>query len=319
MAHNPPVSTYKVKKGDTLWTIAKTQYGDPDVWPIIKKANRLAKGKLILIGQTLTLPSLTHGGPAQPHAVPHLSGAGNIMLSEANQVACSVMCPGFKIDLTRRVPKIEIIRPGARITIKLNGDLSFQECRTDPNIEFSQNGINVTTYKSEVNTKLNMLVSDANINYDLARGTASLSCGLAVAAKIDGKVFATSKMEPAPPPPGVKYIYEPRAIKGNWNGFTFVGTFGYEAEVHPNQQNQPKSFAPAVNVPGVWVPPNRPNQPKSFAPAFNAPGAWVPVAIVFGTAALLLVADMLMPANIPENAVEFSEVLALARGAAALP
>ena len=50
--------TYKVKKGDSLWLIAKKHYGDGSKYKKIKEANKskLKRGNVIFSGQILTIP-----------------------------------------------------------------------------------------------------------------------------------------------------------------------------------------------------------------------------------------------------------------------
>ncbi|MDY5475380.1 MAG: LysM peptidoglycan-binding domain-containing protein [Enterocloster clostridioformis] len=50
--------TYKVKKGDSLWNIAKRQLGDPLKWDIIYQLNSstVKNPDLIYEGQTLDIP-----------------------------------------------------------------------------------------------------------------------------------------------------------------------------------------------------------------------------------------------------------------------
>jgi nucleoid-associated protein YgaU len=48
--------TYSVVKGDCLWTIAQTVYGDPYRWVDIAKANNLANPDLIHPGNVFILP-----------------------------------------------------------------------------------------------------------------------------------------------------------------------------------------------------------------------------------------------------------------------
>ena len=58
-ANTPKVNrTYTVKKGDTLWAIAKKYYGDGSKWPRIFDANRdkIKNANLIFPGQTFTIP-----------------------------------------------------------------------------------------------------------------------------------------------------------------------------------------------------------------------------------------------------------------------
>lgn len=58
-ANTPKVGrTYTVKKGDSLWAIAKRYYGDGTKWPRIYDANRnkIKKPDLIYPGQVFTIP-----------------------------------------------------------------------------------------------------------------------------------------------------------------------------------------------------------------------------------------------------------------------
>ncbi len=49
-------SIYIVKKGDTLYKIAREHYGDPKAWQKIASANPAAAGGTIKTGQKLVLP-----------------------------------------------------------------------------------------------------------------------------------------------------------------------------------------------------------------------------------------------------------------------
>ena len=49
-------STYVVKDGDSLWTIAQGAYGDGYAWARIARANELANPDIIYPGQVLNLP-----------------------------------------------------------------------------------------------------------------------------------------------------------------------------------------------------------------------------------------------------------------------
>jgi nucleoid-associated protein YgaU len=55
---NPYTQWYEVKKGDTLWKIAKEYYGDGSLYPEIFKANQdvLSDPDKIQVGQKLRIP-----------------------------------------------------------------------------------------------------------------------------------------------------------------------------------------------------------------------------------------------------------------------
>ena len=48
--------TYTVKKGDTLWSIAHSIYGDGQKWVDIVRANPGLKAEKMAVGQQITLP-----------------------------------------------------------------------------------------------------------------------------------------------------------------------------------------------------------------------------------------------------------------------
>jgi len=235
MTLTPSVSVYKVEQGDTLWDIAKEQYGDPNVWPEIKRANRLAKGNLILVGQKLKLPVINRPGSSGA-GLSERKVPGRPVSSEAGMVARTVRTPALKLPLD----EVSVTLPPGpvRITVTLKGEITFQE--EDALVEVSPHGeFDFTALRTQVANKNSGLFSNGKVSFDLEKRTASLSIELAAAAKIDGKVFKTPTTGFAiigPPDPGYKFTSEVEPIEGEWRGFKFEGTFGFEIEVHPNQQ-----------------------------------------------------------------------------------
>lgn len=59
----PESETYTVKKGDTLWKIAKAKYGDGSKYKIIEEANKdkLSDAAKLKIGMVLLIPKLESG------------------------------------------------------------------------------------------------------------------------------------------------------------------------------------------------------------------------------------------------------------------
>lgn len=59
---------YVTVEGDTLWSIAESQYGDGFVWQAIAEANEISNPSEIEVGQSLVLPEIANREPvsAQP-------------------------------------------------------------------------------------------------------------------------------------------------------------------------------------------------------------------------------------------------------------
>lgn len=51
-------TSYKVKRGDCLWNLAKKYYGDGSKYTVLAKANNISNPNLIYTGDTLTIPAL---------------------------------------------------------------------------------------------------------------------------------------------------------------------------------------------------------------------------------------------------------------------
>ncbi len=51
-------TTYKVVKGDTLWAIAKRNYGDGTKYKVLAEKNKISNPNFIQVGQVLTIPVL---------------------------------------------------------------------------------------------------------------------------------------------------------------------------------------------------------------------------------------------------------------------
>ena len=143
-----------------------------------------------------------------------------VQTAYAGSGAPAVMCPQLKM------PDIDIVwtsvgYPNADITAEIKGEITLQYkgsivelqlevAKKQPfapfNIkssklsffnsqgEFTGNDRASMKIKSEYSSKILDLVGTPSINYDPLTKTASVSCGLAVAAKVQGKVFMTGEL-----------------------------------------------------------------------------------------------------------------------------
>jgi hypothetical protein len=101
-APQPPASTapreHIVKKGDTLWDLAKLYLNDPFRWPLIFDANRkvVEDADLIYPDEVLVIPGLTQDIPLAPDAtVVPVSTRSSFYPTEGNRVNAVVLGEGI--------------------------------------------------------------------------------------------------------------------------------------------------------------------------------------------------------------------------------
>jgi LysM domain len=278
----PHSSHYRVKKGDSLWKIAQSQYGDAQVWPLIAKANRLPRPDLLLIGMRLHLPnieqpraSFTTTRPSVPspslERPPLAGGPPPIKVSQpvrqqttepAMMPARALRFPAIGYDLGDLAP-IVVETPELEITLSFTGELTLQKNETVGETEFktgnvysvSSDGNVSASMKAEYDSKLSDLAGEIKIRPNLQTKKVDVSCGFAVAGKVDGKVLSTSQFEVVPPN-GFKFTYKPRPISGDYKGFAFDGEVGYEVEIKTKNPPEATRRVPVPMDPNravIWI------------------------------------------------------------------
>jgi len=119
--------TYQVKRGDTLWAIAKAQYGAGGLWTEIANANKAlvsSKGNFILAGVTLKIPKVAV--PVASCNVDLVSPSARAP-KDAEKPAQQICVPPYGVDFNASKPQT-IVRTGPvvawKVTFKLTGELT---------------------------------------------------------------------------------------------------------------------------------------------------------------------------------------------------
>lgn len=238
MALNPKASRYKVRKGDCLWNIAKTQYGDPSRWRDISKSNGLRKPGLILIGQTLKLPTVD--------TAPQVASKRGLMPpSDANSRARPVANPAFTYELGK-FPAISFDSGAFSITLQLKGNLVLQKRGFTEDFEVSLSGVKFK-YQPENDTAFRGLMSDATIKIG-PPNVLEMTCNLSSAAGIGGEGLKSSIGISDPVTGEITFECEGREMKGARGPFSFKGVVGFEAKLKRKGEVTPSSGSQAVVV-----------------------------------------------------------------------
>ena len=265
----PRTSTYRVRKGDSLWTISEYEYGEGKYWPEIATANRIPKPSLLLAGQILKMPEIGGSSPTihhhRSHRVPVSPNAGLLRpIDNGKALARPLRYPAFKYDLEKLPPFVQEVPP-VEYKLKLKGELTLQSKSTIPDVVLVRGGVEtkyvelkrtemVLKCKTETDTKLNQFFSTPKIKYNPKSRSVEVGYEFGVATKLQGGAFVSSKFTLLPN--GFKYTYEVTDIKGEFNNFSFDGSFGYELEI--TQKASPRRTVPAYEpvtdpVPNDWI------------------------------------------------------------------
>ena len=188
--------------------------------------------------------------------------------------AVPVMFPAVRYKLDD-LSSITISTPTVDMVLRLIGEISLQRKGAMSEVELSQRGTLTGKLRADYDSKFANLIGQAKVGINSQTHAAQVSCNLAVAAKLDGQVFATTQYEFIPPN-RFKYSYKPRPIQGEWNDLIFSGNVGFELEVILKRPDDPPPAEPI----------RAPEPQRSTAWAWVAAGALV----VAGVA--IIVADV---------------------------
>lgn len=209
---------YLVRPNDTLWGIARHQYGDGRAWPEIARYNDLANPTLLFVGQRLYLPPLG--------ATPQLRNAPlPLFVGPPKPIAN----PAFEYDLEKHIPPVVAYAGIYKITFALTGSISIQ--RRGVVADFTVTNLEKikVASKKETDTVLGQLFTNVSYTLDVKKPEFKFTSGFGVVLKTPGGGTLTYKISVGLKE--VKFICEPQAVKGSFGGFDIEGQMGYEITV----------------------------------------------------------------------------------------
>ena len=283
----PPLGTYTVKRGDSLWLIAQIQYGNGAYWREIAKANRLQNADLILVGQVLTLPGVA-SSPGTPTPGTWLATGA----SQGQSPARPVLYPALKYTLDSIPPAVAVVWP-FEFKLTLKGEITLHRLGTIPDLTFGNAGVETkyftldragVTLQKEYSDELHKFLVNPKIEYNLYTQTVGLNFEFS-----GGNKFVSQKIGLGTT--GFKYECKATDIEGQFDGYAFNGSVGYEIEV---TQKNPLQAIPVTSY-----------QPQS-QPDWNRI-AWE---VAAGALAVGIVAQDILTVGvgIADNAIGFAAV-----------
>jgi hypothetical protein len=156
--------------------------------------------------------------------------------------AVPVMFPAVRYKLDD-LSSLTISTPTVDMVLRLIGEISLQRKGAMSELELSQRGTLTGKLRADYDSKFANLIGQAKVGINSQTHAAQVSCNLAVAAKLDGQVFAITQYEFIPPN-RFKYSYKPRPIQGEWNDLIFSGNVGFELEVILKRPDDPPPAEP---------------------------------------------------------------------------
>jgi phage tail protein X len=156
-------SNYVIRKGDTLWDIAKATYGSGAYWPEIEYANKgLVKsgGKFIVAGVTIKLPKVV---------VPSPDAAPQVFAQSKERRACSpamgIAIPDISITIKRTRFRKVIPTPTTTIVVTCEAEGSL----TATNSDEMPLGFNLSKYEAELKSAVEGFATSISIDPNIIK------------------------------------------------------------------------------------------------------------------------------------------------------
>lgn len=269
-------STYRVRRGDSLSVIAKRQYKDARLWPEIARANHLTAPYMIFVGQELVIPNdcrMPTFPPMSRDVRPLTSSAGKGSaaaplppkpltpvkkspppLPEPPMARPVLMIP-LKFDLEKIFKPIEVNSGPISYTFELKGEVTIQGEKALQNFSI----VNMKQIAFESKSQADVVVgevgsriaSGTEFKYDPSTKSLEISTSLKTELTLNGDTWFTQSVAPVLPN-GIKYSYQPRAIKGKINRLEIEGNISLEITVRINPQQPGPQVVPVQFQIPTW-------------------------------------------------------------------
>ena len=269
-------STYRVRRGDSLSVIAKRQYKDASLWPEIARANHLTAPYTIFVGQELVIPNdcrLPTFPPMSRDIRPLTSSSGRRSavtplplkpLSPAKKTplplpepptARPVLMPAFKYELENVIRPVEVSIGQISYTFQLKGEVTIQGEKALQNFSF----VNMKQIAFESKSQADVVVGEVGsriansteFKYDPSANSLEVSTSLKTELTLNGDTWLTQSITPVPPN-GIRYSYQPRAIKGKIQRLVIEGNISLDITVRINPQLPSPQIVPVQSPVPVW-------------------------------------------------------------------
>lgn len=282
------MTTYRVRRGDSLWTISREHLGGGSEWPRLWRYNNrrdvigqtgrgIPNPDLIYPDQRLLLPILPGtkpaptpagsssasgtaprpgSGAAQPlrHAQPD-QGPGS--LADRLPHVQSPMSIKYKLDDIKFPP---VVQPGATLEMKMTGDVVLMSRKAVPALYVTNRREIELQVVSQANHAFGQLVSDNRLVYDDASRKLTLRSMLVLQSTMPGapSTAVGIEMNSQSPVPKLRFEIRLPKLEGNIRDFLYVAygvVIVVELTPHPQPpsgpQAQPLRVPQTVPSPGV--------------------------------------------------------------------
>jgi LysM domain len=181
--------SHTVRKGESLWSIARLAYGAGSEWPLIAQANALEPPYLLLIGMELRIPPkpmacFSPSAPTSPNPTPRQSPTQSpqpprpSMLLPLTVEAMEIAWPTCELVINHTTPEVPF--EGGTLVLKLDGKLSGKKsggftCETG--WSKARKPVESLFGKVKASYKTDLYDALTEFKFDAAKGELIFKCG----------------------------------------------------------------------------------------------------------------------------------------------